>query len=94
MREHRRANICSCSAVQHLCLCAHESDGDALRHGVDEARECILREGEAASLETSCVSDKALDIVVIVIVIVIVNYYCYCFYYSYSYYYYYCDKKF
>ena len=41
---------------------AHEGDGDALCNGVDEAGECILREGEAASLKASCVTDKALEI--------------------------------
>ena len=31
-------------------------------HGVDEVRECILREGEASSLETSCISHEALEV--------------------------------
>ena len=34
--------MCSCAAVETLCQRAHEGDGDALRHGVDEARKCIL----------------------------------------------------
>ena len=40
---------CFSTAMQNLCQRAHECDGDVPCHGVDEARECILREGEAAS---------------------------------------------
>ena len=62
MREHGRANICSRFAVQHLRLCEHEGNGDALRHRVDKVRECILREGEAASLEACCISYEAMEV--------------------------------
>ena len=62
VREYLWANFCSCAAVENLCLRAHIGDGDALRHGVDEARECVLREGEAASLKPSCVTNKALEV--------------------------------
>ena len=62
MREHWRANFCFCATVENVCLRAHEGDGDALCHGVDEVRECIPREGEAASLKASCVTGKALEV--------------------------------
>ena len=44
--------------MEILCLRVHEGEGDAPCYGVVEARECILREGEAASLKASFVTDE------------------------------------
>ena len=49
MREHRWDKI-------HSCVHTHEGDEDILSHGVDEARKCIFKEGEGASLKTICVT--------------------------------------
>ena len=50
------------ATVVHLGLCADERDRDALHHGVDEAREGVMREGEATGLVANGVVNEALEV--------------------------------
>ena len=54
--------MCFCYGLEHLRQHAHTGDRSALSHGVDEARECILREGDVASVKMSYVTDKVLEV--------------------------------
>ena len=54
-------NSCVRTTVEHKGLCVYEGDGDAHHHGVDEARESVIREGEATDLVASGITNASLE---------------------------------